>query len=189
MKRKFWIWLSQGRCCVRQVDKRSRDHNQTLICQDVKILAWVSAVIIAITADLPSANLAFCEHLHTWLGYRQLLNMPKRQLSNDGFFVWYRFIPRLYRTFCSPNYVYLLTEPCLNGDLFSYVECNGPLRCGVARYIVACVTEALRYLHNELGVIHRDVKTENVLIGEQGGSENQTNRGLISFLTFLLLQL
>uniref|UniRef100_H2YXE3 Protein kinase domain-containing protein n=1 Tax=Ciona savignyi TaxID=51511 RepID=H2YXE3_CIOSA len=79
-----------------------------------------------------------------------------------------RFIPRLFRTFRTPNHVFLLTEACLGGDLFSYLEHHGVMGISVARYVVACVTEALDYLHRVLHVIHRDVKTENLLIGEGG---------------------
>ena len=64
--------------------------------------------------------------------------------------------------------MYLLTEACLGGDLFSYLENFGPLNLDVSRFVVACVVEALEYLHRDLHVIHRDVKTENLLIGKHG---------------------
>ncbi|CAK8696897.1 cGMP-dependent protein kinase 1-like [Clavelina lepadiformis] len=79
-----------------------------------------------------------------------------------------RFIPMLYKTFSSSNHVYLLTEACLGGDLFSYLERFGPMHCSMARFVIACAVEALDYLHHALHVIHRDVKTENLLIGEHG---------------------
>ncbi|XP_078481305.1 cGMP-dependent protein kinase 1 [Ciona intestinalis] len=79
-----------------------------------------------------------------------------------------RFIPRMFRTFRTSNHVFLVTEACLGGDLFSYLEHHGVMGVAVARFVVACVTEALDYLHRVLHVIHRDVKTENLLIGDGG---------------------
>ena len=83
-------------------------------------------------------------------------------------FLVFRFVPRFHKTFYSSHHVYLLSEACLGGDLFSFLEANGPQDTDVAKYIVACVIEGLNYLHHALGVIHRDVKTENLLIGKRG---------------------
>lgn len=84
------------------------------------------------------------------------------------FNIFVRFIPRLYRNFMGNNHEYLLTEACLSGDMFTYLEEKGPMQCKSAMFVIACVISALDYLHNVLRCLHRDVKTENLLIGYAG---------------------
>nr|XP_039259308.1 cGMP-dependent protein kinase 1-like [Styela clava] len=79
-----------------------------------------------------------------------------------------RFIPRLFRTFQTPSHVFMLTEACLGGDLFSVLENHGALHYEATRYVIGCVIEALDHLHMTLNIIHRDVKTENILIDANG---------------------
>lgn len=62
----------------------------------------------------------------------------------------------------------MLTEACLGGDLFSVLENHGALHIDAMRYVIGCVIEALDHLHRILSVIHRDVKTENILLDSNG---------------------
>lgn len=62
----------------------------------------------------------------------------------------------------------MITEACLGGDLFSVLEKYGALPYDVTRYVMSCITEGLDHLHRIMGYIHRDVKTENILIGSNG---------------------
>lgn len=62
----------------------------------------------------------------------------------------------------------MLTEACLGGDLFSVLEKGGRLHQNSLIFVIACITEALAHLHNSLNVLHRDVKTENVLLDHNG---------------------
>ena len=74
---------------------------------------------------------------------------------------------QLYRTFRCSKYVYFLTEACLGGELFTLMKTAGPFSESSARFSVACVVEALDYLHN-IDIIHRDVKPENMLLAASG---------------------
>ncbi|MES1920152.1 hypothetical protein MHBO_001862 [Bonamia ostreae] len=60
--------------------------------------------------------------------------------------------------------VYLMLEYAKKGDLFSYANSGNELR--LAEYI-RDVARGLLYLHEE-GIIHRDLKAENVVIGDNG---------------------
>jgi len=79
----------------------------------------------------------------------------------------FRFIVKLYRTFRDMKFVYFLTEACLGGELFTLMKQDGPLPAQSARFSVACIVEAVDYLHG-IGIIHRDVKPENMLLDKLG---------------------
>ena len=59
-----------------------------------------------------------------------------------------KFILKLYKTFRDDKYVYLLTEVLLGGELFTLMKRNGPLEEDKAKFAVACVVEAIGYLHD-----------------------------------------
>ncbi|XP_069380081.1 cGMP-dependent protein kinase 1 isoform X1 [Paralichthys olivaceus] len=77
------------------------------------------------------------------------------------------FIVRLHKTFREPECLYMLTEACLGGDLFSLLTDKGCLDECSTRFYTACVVEALTFLHSR-GVIYRDVKPENVVLDQHG---------------------
>lgn len=85
----------------------------------------------------------------------------------------FRFIVKLYRTFRDMKFVYFLTEACLGGELFTLMKQDGPLPAQSARFSVACIVEAVDYLHG-IGIIHRDVKPENMLLDKLGKFFNQS---------------
>lgn len=78
-----------------------------------------------------------------------------------------KFILKLYKTFRDDKYVYLLTEVLLGGELFTLMKRNGPLEEDKAKFAVACVVEAIGYLHDR-NTVHRDVKPENMLVDTEG---------------------
>nr|XP_061811409.1 cGMP-dependent protein kinase 1-like [Nerophis lumbriciformis] len=77
------------------------------------------------------------------------------------------FLVRLHRTFRDDERLYMLTEACLHGDLYSLLKDKVCLDESSTKFFTACVTQALTFLHAR-NVIYRDVKPENVLLDERG---------------------
>ena len=75
-------------------------------------------------------------------------------------------IIKLYHAFQDQSALYLSLEHVPSGELWSVTHKTG-LPMSIARFYGAQMLEALQFLH-EHDVVHRDVKPENVLIGEDG---------------------
>lgn len=77
------------------------------------------------------------------------------------------FICRLHATFRDNKYVYLLTEVCLGGELWTILRDKVHFDDNITRFSVGCVLEAFNYIHSR-GIVYRDLKPENLLIGNTG---------------------
>uniref|UniRef100_A0A1I8PKL6 Serine/threonine-protein kinase greatwall n=1 Tax=Stomoxys calcitrans TaxID=35570 RepID=A0A1I8PKL6_STOCA len=77
------------------------------------------------------------------------------------------FCVNLFYSLQSLSYVYLVMEYMVGGDLKSLLTMYGYLDEAAARFYVAEVALALQYLH-EHGIIHRDIKPDNMLISATG---------------------
>ncbi|KAI8056703.1 hypothetical protein BDF22DRAFT_207836 [Syncephalis plumigaleata] len=86
------------------------------------------------------------------------------------------YVVRLFYSFQSKDYLYLVMEYLNGGDCAALIKTLGGLSEDWARSYLAEVTLGLEYLHS-LGIIHRDLKPDNLLI-DQDGHVKLTDFGL-----------
>ena len=82
------------------------------------------------------------------------------QVNND-------FIVRGVYTFQSTKFLYMVMEFMKGGDFSALLEKVGAFDEEPAKYYIAQMVLALEYLHAK-GVIHRDLKPDNILIDGDG---------------------
>lgn len=72
-------------------------------------------------------------------------------------------ITRLYEVMESKNMIYLVTEYAPRGEIFDHLVANGRMKEDEAARVFAQTVSAVEYCHSK-GVVHRDLKAENVLL-------------------------
>jgi serine/threonine-protein kinase RIM15 len=77
------------------------------------------------------------------------------------------FVAKLYWTFSSKEYLYLVMEYLNGGDCASLVKVLGGLPEDWAKRYIAEVVLGVEHLHNR-GIVHRDLKPDNLLIDQKG---------------------
>ncbi|KAI9088815.1 kinase-like domain-containing protein [Phlyctochytrium arcticum] len=59
---------------------------------------------------------------------------------------------------------FIVSELAPNGNLLDLIRSRGKLDEDLARRLFGQIAGAVRYLHQEIGVVHRDIKCENILL-------------------------
>ncbi|XP_028857527.1 serine/threonine-protein kinase ULK2 isoform X1 [Denticeps clupeoides] len=83
-------------------------------------------------------------------------------------------IVALYDVQEMPNSVFLVMEYCNGGDLADYLQAKGTLREDTLRVFLQQIAAAMRVL-NSKGVIHRDLKPQNILLSHVGRKKSGIN--------------
>jgi serine/threonine protein kinase len=73
----------------------------------------------------------------------------------------------MFYCFASGDAIYAVMEYLPGGDLLSMLQTVRALDEDVARIYIAETVLALEYLHG-LGIVHRDVKPDNMLVDKEG---------------------
>uniref|UniRef100_A0A0E0N5N6 non-specific serine/threonine protein kinase n=1 Tax=Oryza rufipogon TaxID=4529 RepID=A0A0E0N5N6_ORYRU len=94
------------------------------------------------------------------ISYVKMERIVLDQLDHPG-------VIRLFFTFQDTYSLYMALESCEGGELFDQIVRKGRLSEDEARFYAAEIVDILEYLHS-LGLIHRDVKPENLLLTSDG---------------------
>lgn len=100
--------------------------------------------------------------------------IDKRRLDEDNLAKTYReisilkrlhhqHITRLYEVMESSHSIYLVTEYASRGEIFDHLVENGRMKEEEAARVFSQIVSALDYCHSN-GIVHRDLKAENVLL-------------------------
>eukprot|EP00512_Aurantiochytrium_limacinum_P011037 CAMPEP_0171588646 /NCGR_PEP_ID=MMETSP0961-20121227/14258_1 /TAXON_ID=87120 /ORGANISM="Aurantiochytrium limacinum, Strain ATCCMYA-1381" /LENGTH=1180 /DNA_ID=CAMNT_0012147555 /DNA_START=428 /DNA_END=3970 /DNA_ORIENTATION=+ len=78
------------------------------------------------------------------------------------------FVVKLYFSFETRTRLFLAMEFVQGGDILSLLNTYGVIPEGAVRWYASEIVVALKYLHEQLNVCHRDLKPDNILIGRDG---------------------
>ena len=94
-----------------------------------------------------------------WLQMRREVRVMRHLTGHDR-------IVCLYETLEKDRWLYLVMEHCAGGSLFEYVSSRKTLSEPEAARLSVQLIQGLSYCHSR-GVVHRDIKLENVMVDER----------------------
>lgn len=102
-------------------------------------------------------EVAALRQIKAWGGHENIIAL--RDVYMDGFH--------------GQKHVCLVTELAKGGELFEHIVENGPLNEESARSLAQGMCSALRFMHQH-GLLHNDIKPENILLSETLSNINTT---------------
>lgn len=130
-----------------------------------KIGAGAFAVVYQGTNLLTSTNVAIKIIPKKHLKEEANLFLLKREV-NIFKTIDHPFIAMLFEVLDDQELFYIIEEFASRGSLLEHINRNHGLSEDEARRIFFQIIETLEYLHQERHIIHRDLKAENILLGD-----------------------
>ncbi|KIK57429.1 hypothetical protein GYMLUDRAFT_75618 [Collybiopsis luxurians FD-317 M1] len=75
-------------------------------------------------------------------------------------------VTQMYEVIATESSIWIVTELCSGGELFDYLTEKGRLSEDETKFLFGQLCLAVAYLHDK-GIVHRDLKLENVLLDER----------------------
>lgn len=75
-------------------------------------------------------------------------------------------VTQMYEVITTESSIWIVTELCSGGELFDYLAEKGRLTEDESKFLFGQLCLAVAYIH-EKGIVHRDLKLENVLLDER----------------------
>lgn len=89
-------------------------------------------------------------------------------------------IVKIYEVFIYQNNYYIVTEHCEGGSLSKYFKGNSQVSIEIIKSIFKQLISALSYIH-QLGIIHRDIKLDNIILTKRVNTKNDIDIRIIDF--------
>ena len=100
--------------------------------------------------------------------YKKLVEQTKTERQILESVNRHPFVVKLYYAFQDCEKLYLILEYGQGGELFTHLNTEKMFSERVAAFYMAEMVLAISHLHNELGVVYRDLKPENCLLDADG---------------------
>ena len=91
-------------------------------------------------------------------------------------------VVKIYEFFNQPDYYYIITEMCKEGELFEHIINTGKFDEKTSALLMYQILSAVNYCH-KMNIIHRDLKPENILIQSVEKNQNLYRIKVIDFGT------
>ena len=76
------------------------------------------------------------------------------------------FICHFFQLIENDDFFYIAMEYAVNGTLLQLLNLKGKLDINFTKKIITQIAATISYLHNDLNVIHRDIKIENIMFDQ-----------------------
>jgi len=118
-----------------------------------------------------AAKIVDLNHVKSEIDVQDTVDCYKKGAESLSLCSTHSHICQLKETFFQKSRICLILEICDGGDFFDYLSKVGPLKEFQAQVVLRQLLSAINFLHQQ-GIIHRDVKPQNLLLKNRNNSKD-----------------